>query len=105
MNGLFHTVLITFKEGTLPETKNTIYHLYQTLARNCGGKEAGILFWKVDWNLDKRKNVELVEVAIFENNETFQTFRSHPSHQQIVTLLAQVADWQVGDIMIDSIPL
>lgn len=92
-------VLISFKEGTPEETRKEVYDLYQTLAEDCGGKEAGILYFKVDYNLDLRKNVHLVEFAIFRDNEALQAFRVHPGHSKVTNLLREVADWKVGDFM------
>ncbi|MDP3935051.1 MAG: Dabb family protein [Candidatus Giovannonibacteria bacterium] len=95
---LWHIVLISFRQGAPQAARQEIYDRYQTLDEDCGGKEAGILFWKVDWNLDLRKNVHLVERASFESAEALQTFRRHPKHEELTDILSQIADWQVGDV-------
>ena len=98
MKELFHVVLISFLPETSEDQKQSIYDRYQTLAKDCGGKDAGILFWKVEYNLDLRKNVHLVEVAAFSDDSAFQKFRSHPAHKLIAEDLSKLANWQVGDI-------
>ncbi len=96
---LWHVVLISFKEDSTAAERKMVYDLYQTLDQECGGREAGILFWRVDHNLDLRKGVHLVEIAIFESDDALQAFRRHPKHQEFTeTLLSKVADWKVGDI-------
>lgn len=99
MDNLWHVVLTSFRPDVPESTKQDIYNRYQTLAEDCGGKEAGIIFWRVDHNLDLRKNVHLVEIAIFRDNAALQSFRQHPKHQEITNILREIADWQVGDIM------
>lgn len=99
---LVHVVLISFKQETPEPARQKIYEMYQTLDRDCGGKEAGVLFWKVAHNLDLRKGVHLVEVAVYTNNDALQAFRTHPKHTEFTNLLRKVADWQVGDMMIDA---
>ncbi len=98
MQNILHIVLISFKTE-VPETiKKEIYERYQTLGEECGGNNAGILFWKVDANLNLRKNVHLVEIAVFKNASALQSFQQHPKHKEFADMLSQVADWQVGDI-------
>ena len=95
---LLHIVFISFHPDASEEKRNEIYNLYQTLAEDCGGREAGILFFQVDWNMDSRKNVHLVEVAIFTDSGALQKFRNHPKHKELTNLVQKIADWQVGDI-------
>ncbi|QQG42884.1 MAG: Dabb family protein [Candidatus Giovannonibacteria bacterium] len=95
---LWHVVLISFKEYSTAVKRQEVYDRYQTLDQDCGGKEAGILFWKVDWNLDLRKNFHLVEIGIFESNEAFQAYRKHPKHVELTNILKNIADWRAGDI-------
>lgn len=94
---LWHDVLISFRDTASEDVRQEVYDRYQTLDRDCGGKEAGILFWNVSWNLDLRKNVHLVEVAVFRDDVALQAFRVHPKHNEITKILREVADWQVGD--------
>lgn len=95
---LWHVVLISF-HGNAPEAvRQEVYQRYQTLAEECGGEDAGILLFKVEQNLDLRKNVHLVEIAAFRSNEDLQLFRVHPKHKELTDILCTVADWQVGDI-------
>jgi hypothetical protein len=95
---LHHLVLISFRPGTPEETQKEAYDRFQTIAADCGGKDAGILFAEVKHNLDLRKNVHLVEFIIFRDNDALQQFRVHPKHKELADILSKVADWQVGDI-------
>lgn len=97
---LWHTVLISFGDDVSEESRKKIYNLYQTLDRACGGKRAGILFWKVSRNLDQRKNVHLVEIAAFRDDAALQVFRAHPKHKEVTDLLSASPNtkWWVGDI-------
>lgn len=99
---LFHTVLISFTEKATEEQRVKVYDLYQTLAEDCGGRAAGILYFKVDHNLDLRKNVHLVELAVFTDNEALQKFRTHEAHKEVTDILREIADWQVGDVLVPA---
>lgn len=97
--GLLHIALIKFRPGTPQEVQEKIYGLYQTLDQDCGGEAAGIHSWRVDWNMDMRKNVQLVQVSEFRDTDALQAFRAHPKHAAVTDILREVADWQVGDII------
>lgn len=97
---LWHVVLISFNEATPEECREEVYDRYQTLAADCGGEDAGILFFRVEHNLDLRKGVHLVEIAMFRDNDALQAFRVHPKHKELTDVLCQCADWQVGDAML-----
>lgn len=96
---LWHIVLISFGDDVAKETRDKVYNMYQTLDKDCGGKDAGILFWKVERSLDDRKKVHLVEVAVYRDNDALQKFRVHPNHKKLTDILG--ADpgtkWWVGD--------
>lgn len=96
---LWHLVLISFRPDVSKVTRDRIYDQYQTLSEACGGKGAGIQFFKVEHNLDLRKNVHLVELAVFDDNDALQRFRRHPVHAALTDQLSKVADWQVGDFI------
>lgn len=97
-NKLWHVVLISFKPETSESVRREIYDRYQTLGEDCGGRRAGIIFWKVDWNLDLRKKVHLVEVVVFKNYDALQAFATHPKHKEMGNIIRNLADWQIGDI-------
>lgn len=96
---LYHVILISF----LPESDNLVREkitkMYSTLGSDCGGHAAGIIFWSVQPNLDLRKNIHLVEVAIFKDQESFDKFKKHPKHIEVVELLKSNANWTVGDLL------
>ena len=96
----WHIVLISFRDSAPESVRQEIYDRYQALDTDCGGKEAGILFWRVGWNLDQRKKVHLIEIAVFRDDAALQHFRVHPKHQEITDILRAVADWKVGDLNI-----
>jgi hypothetical protein len=96
----WHVVLISFHEEASQAVRQEVCDRYQTLAEECGGKEAGILLFKVEHNLDLRKGVHLVEIAIFRDNDALQAFRVHPTHKELTDVLCQCADWQVGDTIL-----
>lgn len=98
MKNILHVVLISFKPEASKLVRQEIYDRYQTLAQDCGGENAGILFWKVDHNLNLRKNVHLVEIAVFKDTGALRAFGQHPKHKEFTDMLSKVADWQVGDI-------
>ena len=102
---LWHVVLISFREGVPEAKRREIFDRYQTLAEDCGGENAGILLWRVGWNLDLRKKVHLVEIAIFENDAALQAFRKHPKHTELTVILREIADWWVGDIPAELAPM
>ena len=95
----YHCVLIKFHEGVDETKQQDIYDRYQTLDKDCGGREAGILFWAVEQNIDMRKGYHLMELAVFTDGEAFQKFRAHPKHAAIAMDLSKLADWVIGDIV------
>jgi hypothetical protein len=97
---LWHIVLISFKKEASQAVQQEVYDWYQTLAEDCGVKEAGILLFKVEHNLDLRKGVHLVVIAMFRDNDALQAFRVHPKHKELTDVLCQCADWQVGDTIL-----
>jgi len=85
-------VLIFWQPDAPQETCEEILADYQTLAEECGGREAGIRFFHVSPNIDNRKGEGLVELAVYDDAESFQAFRTHPAHVAIANKLSQVAD-------------
>ena len=98
---LVHVVLISFRPDTTPEQQRQVLLDYQGLGDRCGGKDAGILIWQVERNLDQRKNWHLVELALFSDDAALQRFREHPAHAQATSVLREIADWAIGDIRSD----
>ena len=100
-SGLYHTILISFKPDTPQEIQDTILSKYKILGEECGGENAGILFWTVQKNLDKRKNIHLVEFAIFKNQEALDLFKKHEKHISLIDeFLVKYCDWKVGDFIL-----
>ncbi len=97
---LLHTIHFKPREDTSPLRVGAILALGMHLGERCGGYGAGILFWEFTRNLDTRKGVELVEVAVFESQEAFDRFRAHPAHASFAEECAQHLNWTVADIMV-----
>ena len=95
---LFHTILFSFLPETSQEIKQEIISRFSTLGEDCGGKKEGILFFSAKENLDTRKNIHLVEIAIFDSESSFKKFKEHQKHKEIVEILKNSTDWYVGDI-------
>jgi hypothetical protein len=95
---LLHVVLVSFHEHVSQEVRAAKLAGYQSLGEACGGRAAGILLWRADWNLDQRKNFHLVEIGLFSNDDALQHFRTHPSHVAFGKDMSALADWVVGDI-------
>ena len=96
---LHHIVFISFKEDVGEEIKQEISARYATLGEDCGGKEAGILFWSVQPNMDLRKGIHLIEIAFFRDKESYENFKKHPKHIEVVELLRESGNWYVGDVV------
>ncbi len=96
---LFHIILFSFLPETKEEIRQEIINRYSTLGEDCGGADAGILFWSVKPNIDLRKNIHFVEMAIFKNRECLEQFKNHPKHKEVVEILKTSANWYVADFM------
>lgn len=97
LESLVHVVLIAFRDNATEAQKEEVCNRYQTLAEEVGGIEAGIQYFAVQKNLDTRKGIALVELAVFKDNDAFRTFLAHPRHVEIQAILRTCADWWVGD--------
>ncbi|MFZ2167256.1 MAG: Dabb family protein [Minisyncoccia bacterium] len=98
MSTYTHVVLFSFRANVTEKARDEAFHLLKNLGKECGGENAGILDWRVDWNLDTRKNVHIVEIAQFRDEAAFLVFKNHPAHKKAGEFLRDVSDWQVGDI-------
>ena len=94
---LKHVALISFWLSASKQEQQEILELYQTLAEECGGREAGIFSLEVRKNLDLRKNMHLVEIAIFRDQDALQAFRAHHAHHRLTDRLSKCATWYTGD--------
>jgi hypothetical protein len=102
-SALIHVVLIAFREVATAEDRDWALSAYKELGKKCGGPAAGILYWQVAENLDKRKGWHLVELAVFRDADALLRFRDHPDHLATGERLRKIADWVVGDIKTGSI--
>lgn len=104
MSQYTHVVLFSFRPDTADEVRNEGFQILQKLGEACSGKDAGILSWSVDWNLDTRKNVDIVEIAQFRDEAAFLAFKNHPAHTKSGEFMREISDWQVGDMRIPINP-
>jgi hypothetical protein len=97
MSPVVHVVLIKYQPQATEAQKQDVYDRYQVLADEVGGAPAGIAYFAVRKNLDTRKGVELIELGVFKDDQSFQAFLDHPKHMEIQHILRSCADWWVGD--------
>lgn len=95
---LTHVILVSFYSEVSQAAREATLSDFRQLGNNCGGLDAGILFWSADWNLDQRKNYHLMAVSIFENQDALRNYVAHPRHKDFASNLSKIADWIVGDI-------
>ena len=94
---LLHSLHFRLKAHATEADRKNVFDLAQTLAADCGGKEAGILYFDFGENADKRKGIEVVEHVIFVDDDALQAFRRHPKHLVFAERISGIADWTVGD--------
>lgn len=97
---LVHSVLFKFYPNTTEEQVQQVYKMYETLAEECGGKEAGILAFMVGENVDQRKGWRTVQLVFFTDNDALQKYRLHPRHQEVAKFMSGICDWAIGDLLI-----
>jgi hypothetical protein len=95
---LVHVVLTNFYPHVPQQTREAMREKMAALGTACGGSGAGILYWRADWNLDRRKNYHLMEFGIFADEAALECFRAHPAHVAFGNEMRRIADWVVGDI-------
>ncbi len=95
---LIHVVLVKFREEVPTERRWDAKAWMARLGAECGGEGAGIVDWKADWNLDRRKGYDLMSVAVFASQEAFERFRVHSAHRDFASEMSGIADWIVGDM-------
>lgn len=61
------------------------------------GHVAGATAWHVALSLDDRKGRVIVEDTTFPTADAFEEFRALPEHRAVVTRMAAISDWWVGD--------
>ena len=101
IKGLYHIIFISFKKGTPNSIKKKIYCQYQTLGVETGGRKAGILYWNIQQNLDLRKNIQLIEFAVFKNEYALERFKNHPKYIKLVeNYVKKYCNWYRGNFIL-----
>ncbi len=99
---ILHVVLFTYRPKISETLRKRALKHHQALRVDCGGQAAGILFWKVEFNLDFRKNVEIVQFSIFKDSDALHKFRNHKKHKEFTDIMREISDWQAGDIGLED---
>jgi len=89
-----HVVLFRIHPGTPEEEISGAIEALRAL-----GSLPGITEWRVERSLDERKGTVLVQIGTFEDEASFQAFRSAPAHRAAGERMAAIADWLVGDFV------
>ena len=101
-------VTITFHPEVPTEQRQEVYDAYQLLPQQCGGTDAGILDYVVNWNSDKQPGFQgtqrpsLGEFAVFTDKAAADRYRAHPAHKAITDKLTEIADWQLVEMFIQT---
>jgi hypothetical protein len=95
---MLHIVLFKFYDHVTPARRTEIRQSMAGLSERCGGAAAGILSWAAEWNLNRKKGYELIEIAIFADQAALDAFQAHPEHVAFAQEMREVADWVVGDL-------
>ena len=102
-NKIWHTVFIKFRDGVSGDQKRDIFERYQRIAQKPGREAAGVIFFHADWSIDTRGGVDLIEIAVFEDERAREAFKSGPELVELVEMLRSIADWRIGDMDLPAI--
>jgi Stress responsive A/B Barrel Domain len=96
-----HLVLFKFTDVTEEEQKECM-QACAALEFLCGGKEAGILSYRVEKNFDTRKSWYWAEIVEFRDLTAFILFHQHTEHKKFAAKLRQFGvgvrvEWAVFD--------
>lgn len=58
----------------------------------------GLLSWRVDESLDRRKGRVLLLDSTFADQRSFEDFRTSARHRAAGEHMARISDWLVGDV-------
>jgi hypothetical protein len=60
----------------------------------------GVIAWTVALSLDERKGRVIVEDATFADERSFAQFRVHADHTRVAGQMSSIADWWIGDYVV-----
>lgn len=105
---MFHTVFISFMPGIDPQAKEAVVETLKELGVKTSSY--GINHWSVSPNHDTRckdfikgRSIDLILTGIFQDEESFGQWKACQLHKDAGVILAQVADWLVGDCVGDNL--
>jgi hypothetical protein len=61
------------------------------------GALPGVVGWRVERSLDRRKGRVIVEDGTFIDRRSFEQFRVNPRHVVAAATMSDIADWWNGD--------
>ncbi len=96
-----HIVLFKFIDVS-EEVQLDCMQACRDLETLCGGREAGIVSYKVEKNFDTRKSWLWAEIVEFEDLTAFIKFHQHQAHKNFATKLRELGvgtgiEWAVFD--------
>lgn len=97
-----HVVLISFHSHVPAGDRLDALERFKELGQSWGGRKAGVLFWQVSTNLDRRKNHDVFALTIFASEQAFKSYAAHPLHRAFAARLSAIADWVVGDMFVEA---
>lgn len=96
MSILNHTVMFKLHDDVTDEIRTEAVQKLTSL-----GSEPQVLSWIIKESIDTRKGQIIIEQATFENEESYQAFRTSPAHVEVGDFMKEIADWWVGDYLED----
>ncbi|MBB2975526.1 hypothetical protein FHX49_001092 [Microbacterium endophyticum] len=61
----------------------------------------GVSSWRIEMSLDERKGRVVVEDSTFVDQESFIAFRDCAEHRAAAEEMSHIADWRIGDYVIE----
>jgi hypothetical protein len=93
----WRVTLISFRENISVDVRTDLRERLEKLAAECGGAEAGIVHYRVDFNQHTRDFVDLVVVIIFKDGDARYCFKEHATFRALDVEIRKVADIKIGE--------
>lgn len=104
----YHIVFISFKPATDSQSKEAVIETLKELGVKTSSY--GIQYWSVLPNHDGRsksfiggRSIHFILTGIFRNEESFGRWKGCQEHKDAGAILAEVADWIIGDCVTDNL--
>ncbi|MCO6188121.1 Dabb family protein [Rhizobium sp. L1K21] len=96
---VIHTVLFSFYDDVDECARQSAVEMLRSAGHTYAAGDDGLLYWRVNENLDLRKNWHLVEIGIFADHESLRRFVKSEIHQAVAERFRTISNWAVGDLM------